>query len=165
MSQTFRSLADILRSAKAVQVAPQSQPSAPADTTAAAANVRSSLRSDDLKHACASLAVVRLAAKEAYLRSARRLLESLAHDVLVRELALDGVDVEALVQCSLEAFAADEPVGLVLCGADAERVSCDLPIRIDAALGEGDLVVSVRDGSIDATLTVRVGAAIDEALA
>ncbi len=113
----------------------------------------------------ALLAHLRLAAREAFERGAARLLEGLAHDVLGRELRLAPADVEALVARALTVFAERGPVAIDLSPADAAAVAdrFGLPLRIDPALGPGDVVVRVRDGSFESPLAFRLAGVLAEA--
>ena len=87
---------------------------------------------------------------EAYERGAAALLASLARDVLARELLLAPADLAALVATAPATCGAREPVTLVVSSADAASLAdrTPLPVRIDPALGAGDLVVEVRDGRV-----------------
>ncbi|MBV9104382.1 MAG: hypothetical protein JO060_12400 [Candidatus Eremiobacteraeota bacterium] len=106
---------------------------------------------------CSAIALARLAATEAFQRASHRVLESFARDVLARELQLASADVAALVKTALKSLAAEEPVALLVSSDDLHRFStCDVPLRADPSLVPGDLVVELRDGSIDARLNVRV---------
>ncbi len=113
----------------------------------------------------ASLALVRLAALEAFERSAARVLEGLAHDVLGRELRLAPADVGALVARARVAFANSGPVAIELSAADAPAFAeqAGLPVRIDPALGPGDVVVRVRDGAFESPLAFRLAGVLAEA--
>ena len=91
------------------------------------------------------------------------MLESLARDVLARELMLAPADLDALAARALRAFAECEPVALLVSPADAERVSSPLPVRIDPSLVAGDLLVAVRDGEVDACFALRLAAIADAA--
>jgi len=147
-----------------VAAKPESLAAAALPESAAATAKLTSAPNGEVSLWCSSLALVRLAAAEAYERAADRLLRALARDVLVRELALEPVDIEALVHTSLEAFSSDSPVSVALSPADAERVICDVPIRSDPTLAPGDLVLVVRDGTIDVCLGLRLEGAVDEAV-
>lgn len=111
----------------------------------------------------ADLTIVRVAAREAFERTARRCIADLAHEVLARELALAPVDLEALVARALVAFAQSEPVAIGVSVADGARIRAPLPIRIDEALACGDLIVFVRDGAFESTFAFRVGDALARA--
>ena len=111
------------------------------------------------------LALMRLAALESFERAKDALLEALAADVLGRELALAPVDVEALVRRAVARFADLEPVSIAVAPSDAERVHALLPMRIDAALEAGDLIVDVRDGALESTFLFRLQSALDRASA
>jgi hypothetical protein len=104
------------------------------------------------------LARLRLAAAEAYERGAAALLASLARDVLARELLLAPADLAALVATAPATCGAREPVTLVVSSADAASLAdrTPLPVRIDPALGAGDLVVEVRDGAYASPLRFRL---------
>jgi flagellar biosynthesis/type III secretory pathway protein FliH len=106
------------------------------------------------------LALLRLAALEAFERARGRMLETLAREVLSRELMLAPADLDALAARALQAFAESEPLALVVAPADAARVSSPLPVHIDASLVAGDLVIAVRDGEIDARFALRLNGAI-----
>ncbi|MGP6157984.1 MAG: FliH/SctL family protein [Vulcanimicrobiaceae bacterium] len=109
------------------------------------------------------LTLLRLAALEAYERARSRLLESLARDVLARELLLAPAEIEVLARRALAAFAEAEPLGLALAPQDAERVALTLPVRADPALEPGDLVVEVRDGELESRFAFRVRLALEDA--
>jgi hypothetical protein len=110
----------------------------------------------------ASLALLRLAALEAFERAAARLLEGLAHDVLGRELRLAPADVEALVARARAAFATSGPVAIEVSATDATAVAerFDLPVRIDPALAPGDIVVRVRDGAFESPFAFRLASVL-----
>ncbi len=109
------------------------------------------------------LTLMRLASLEAFENAARRLIADLAHDVLARELALAPADIETLVARSLAALVDHEPVSLAVAAADRERVRAPLPIRTDAALVAGDLIVYVRDGAFESTFGFRLTDALERA--
>jgi hypothetical protein len=117
----------------------------------------------DFAHAdlAQELALMRLAAIEAFERSTTRLLRALAEDVLARELAIAPVDVAALVTRVLARYTEHEPVEIVVCPRDAERVRVPLPLRVDAELVSGDLVVVVRDGAFESHFAFRLDAALE----
>jgi hypothetical protein len=113
----------------------------------------------------ASLALVRLAAREAFERAAARVLEGLAHDVLGRELRLAPADIEALVARARVAFENSGPVAIEVSAADALALAerAGLPVRIDPALGPGDVVVRVRDGAFESPLAFRLAGVLADA--
>jgi len=115
------------------------------------------------ERAVEELALLRLAALEAFERARCRLLEALARDVLARELMLAPADLDALAARALRAFAESEPVALVVAPVDAARVSSPLPVRVDDALCAGDLLIAVRDGEIDARFALRLAEALRSA--
>jgi len=109
------------------------------------------------------LALMRLAAIEAYERATATLLRALADDVLVRELALAPADLEALVKRALSTFGDCEPLALRVSPADAGRVQAGLPVRVDPTLDAGDLVVDVRDGAYESQFALRLEDALARA--
>jgi len=106
----------------------------------------------DLVH---ELALMRLAAMEAYERAVASLLRSLADEVLARELLLEPADVDALVRRVLATFAVRDPVELRVAAADAARVQAGTPVRVDPSLGRGDLTVVVRGGALESRFVQR----------
>ena len=111
------------------------------------------------------VALMRLAALEAFESGTERLLRALAEDVLARELALAPADVAALAARALAAFVEHEPVEIAVAPCDAERVRAPVAVRADAQLAPGDLVVRVRDGAFESTFAFRASAALASALA
>lgn len=105
--------------------------------------------------------MLRLEVMEAFERKARRLVDDLAHDVLARELALAPVDVRALVDRALTAFAEHEPIALAVASSDVERVRTSLPVRADSGLDAGDLIVYVRDGAFESSFAFRRADAVE----
>ena len=106
------------------------------------------------------LALMRLAALEAFERAIADLLSRLAHDVLCRELAIAPVDVCALAARALATFAELEPVALVVAPCDADVFETPLAVRCDASLDAGDLVIEVGDGALESRFALRVRACV-----
>jgi flagellar biosynthesis/type III secretory pathway protein FliH len=119
----------------------------------------------DFAHAdlATELSLMRLAALEAFERSTAQALRLFASDVLARELALSPADIEALVKRALASFAEHEPVAISVSPSDAERVRAQVPVRIDPALEAGDLVVQVRDGTLESQFSFRLEDALRRA--
>lgn len=170
----FIPLATLLRGAQAVPVAaaaavtatsPDAALPSSVDPLPAAPNAVRNVM--DFAHADVvhELALMRLAALESFERAKYRLLEALAAEVLGRDLALAPADVEALAQRAVARFADLEPVTIAVSPSDAERVRAPLPLRIDAALQAGDLVVDVRDGALESTFVFRLQSALDRVAA
>ncbi len=103
---------------------------------------------------------MRIAALESFERASAELLGRLARDVLARELALAPVDLCALAARALAVLADHEPVGLVVAPSDVAAFASTLPVRADAALAPGDLIVEVRDGAFESRFSLRVGETI-----
>ena len=114
---------------------------------------------------CEDLALARVAALEAFERGAVRLLERFAQDVLARELALAPADVSALAGRLIAAFEETLPVELVVAPSDATELCCGIATRSDPSLSAGDIVLVVRDGTVDARLPLRLHQAVGEAVA
>jgi len=117
------------------------------------------------EHVILELVRMRLFALEAFERGVESMLAAFARDVLARELAVAPADVGALASEALAAFARDEPVRLVVASADAARVTAPLPLRVDASLQPGDLVVEVAAGAFESPLAFRLSSALDASLA
>ncbi len=163
MAERFVSLATLVRASVPVPEAPTvaiaAVPATAATASTAAMRDAQVVRNvRDFAHADVvhELALLRLAAREAYERATVVLLETLARDVLARELALAPVDLAALVRDVLATADVSEPIALAVSPADAQRVHATLPVRVDAALAAGDLVVDVRDGAFVSTFALRL---------
>jgi flagellar biosynthesis/type III secretory pathway protein FliH len=88
-------------------------------------------------------------------RSMGGLLAAFAQEVLGRELALAPVDLNEIAQRALRRYEREGPVRIRVAPADVGNVKTELPIVVDADLREGDLIVEVRDGMLDARMNVR----------
>ncbi len=98
--------------------------------------------------------------REAFERTHAALLRDLAADVLARELRLAPADVEALARRLLERARDETPVAVRVSPSDRARIALDLPIETDPALRPGDVVLVVRDGTLESTLGVRLEALV-----
>jgi flagellar biosynthesis/type III secretory pathway protein FliH len=109
----------------------------------------------------AELSHLRLAAIEAFERASGRLAERFAEEVLGRELLLAPCDLEAIARQLIAEFQGDEPVALITAqgSAGGRRAPGGLPLEADPSLGPGDVLLRVRDGMLDARLTVRAAGA------
>lgn len=165
MDERFVSLATYLRAtslhvasdARCEDVADAERPASVATASDRVASIVDFARADIVE----DLTIMRIAAMEAFERRARRLITELARDVLVRELALAPVDIEALVADSLGALADYEPIALGIASVDRGRIRTPLPLREDPELVAGDLIVYVRDGAFESTFEFRLAAAIE----
>jgi flagellar biosynthesis/type III secretory pathway protein FliH len=86
-----------------------------------------------------------------------QLLESIARDVLARELRLAGADVAALVEAALDRFGRanvlrvrGHPCDLAALGAS------ELDCVADSGLLPGDLFIELQSGSIDLSIKARL---------
>ena len=102
------------------------------------------------------LALMRIAALESFERASADLLGRLARDVLARELALAPVDLCALAARALAALSDHDPIALVVAPDDVAAFESALPIRSDATLHAGDLIVEVKDGAFESRFALRV---------
>lgn len=101
---------------------------------------------------------------EAVEAAVETLVSDIAAGVLGRELLLEPADIEAIVDRALHRFAADEPLRVRVHAEDAVRVQCGLPVVCDERLRPGDAVIEVRNGSIDASLGMRLDSILRAAL-
>lgn len=167
MAENFVSLATLVRAGRVVESTAASHQTSPSPSAIAPEPARTSppvVRNvRDFAHADVvhELALMRLAAREAFEHAAIAMLESLARDVLARELTAAPADIGALVERALGAFSACEPVGVAVARVDRERVHAAVPVRVDDDLEAGDLMVDVRDGALVSSFAFR----LDDALA
>ena len=165
MDERFIPLAAFVSRTGSLPVAAAPSAAPEASRTEPGAPLEVSHTTNEFAHADAAheLALMRLAAHEAFERAKDSLLTSLAEHVLGREFALAPAHIEALVARVVDASRELEPVSLALNAADMERVRTALPKRIDPSLEPGDFVVEVRDGSLESPLRFRLRAALDRA--
>lgn len=85
------------------------------------------------------------------------LLEGIANEVLARELHLAPCDLEQIVTRLYGAYARHEPLRVRIHPGDrAQAAPCALPVYEDEALQAGDVVLELRDASVDARLHLRL---------
>ncbi len=124
---------------------------------------------------CGELAVIRLAASEAFERATRELIRALGHEVFGRELTLAAIDIEALVGRAAAAFAQFQPMRIKVAADDAPRAvaalkTCTdpalaaLPVSVDAALMPGDVSIEVRDGAFESHRSFRLQSVVEQAM-
>ena len=97
---------------------------------------------------------------EAVEAAVETLVNDIAADVLGRELAIEPVEIEAIVDRALQRFASEEPLRVRVHPDDVVRVACGLPVVADARLRAGDAVIELRNGSVDASLGIRLSALV-----
>jgi hypothetical protein len=169
VAEGFRSLAAVLRDRAAATSLPIAPPVAPPTAASSVPDVAVIVPAVVVSPApqvasfCSDVALARVAALEAFERGAAALLERLAEDVLARELTTAPADVSAIVRRLVAGFDAASPVAIVAAPADAESIDCGIPVRGDPSLAPGDVVLVVRDGTVDARMALRLRQALSEA--
>jgi hypothetical protein len=153
----FVTLASLVASAPAPQAAPAAERAIEPQPVTKTQRPMLDLARADLAQ---ELALMRLAALEAFERATADVLAALAHDVLGRELAIAPADLGALAARALAQFAEHEPVALVVAPGDAGAFETSLPIRVDASLETGDLLIEVRDGHFESRFALRIREAV-----
>ena len=89
------------------------------------------------------------------------LLETIARDVLARELELDAACVAGIVASALDRHAAERVLSIRVHPADIEALSdAGLELIADRALRPGDVIIELRSGTIDLTVNARLDAAL-----
>ena len=110
------------------------------------------------------IALLRVRVVESFERSRARLLRRFAEEVFVREQQLLPADIEAIARKALISFAEEFPVSLAVAPAEAACLRADIPVRADASLQPGDLIVDVADGRFESPLRLRVARSVQETL-
>lgn len=97
---------------------------------------------------------------EAVDAAVERIVADIAADVLARELLLAPADIDAIVDRALRRFAAEEPLRVRVHPDDAARLHCGVPVIGDPSLRCADAILELREGSVDASLGVRLAALV-----
>lgn len=88
-------------------------------------------------------------------------LQRIAQDVLARELRLAPADVGEIVKAALDSCTAQDLLSIRAHPADLEALRAfDLELVGDCSLRQGDIVLVLRSGTIDLTLSARLEAAL-----
>lgn len=85
------------------------------------------------------------------------LLRRFSEEILGRELQLAPCDVERIARDVLECLVEEAPLRVRVHPDDAPNVSVlEVPVHRDGGLRRGDVIVEVRAGTIDASLSARM---------
>ncbi|MBC5829071.1 MAG: hypothetical protein GIW98_02630 [Candidatus Eremiobacteraeota bacterium] len=107
--------------------------------------------------ACDDIRLFRARVAEALECAFDGLYRDLAGDVLARELMLRPVDVRAVCNALIERYSREVPVAIRVHPHDRTMLDhFDVPVIADQRLRPGDVILEVANGSLDASLTVRL---------
>jgi len=107
--------------------------------------------------ACDDVRLFRARVAEALESAVDGLYRDLAADVLARELMLQSADVSAICTALLARYAREVPVAIRVHPRECEALSgFDVAVLADQCLRPGDVMLDVANGSLDATLAVRL---------
>lgn len=160
MRNEFRSFAEMLEAST-----PLGRPSMPQDDKEAAPleiDVEPEILADEFELA-RDVRVFRARIADAVDGAVETILTDIAVDVLARELRLAPADVDRIVNAALERFFGENPLRVRVHRDDVARVSCAVPVTGDESLLPGDAVIELQNGSIDASLGVRLATLLAKA--
>ncbi|HEY8315107.1 MAG TPA: FliH/SctL family protein [Candidatus Baltobacteraceae bacterium] len=150
MSESFQSLASLL-ACKTDCVEPVGT-----ETVEVAANRPLPAR-DEFQELSRDVTFFHVHLREALERAVDVLLRDIAADVLARELRLAPADIGGIVERALLRYRNEEPLRIRVHPDDASAAThASIPIELDRKLRCGDAVIELRDGSVDASLGVRL---------
>ena len=154
MTAEFIALADLLRGT----AAPPAEPAPCAvPLVEAAVHVDGAVVTDEIAASLRDARLFRARLADAFDDAAERLVRELAADVLARELRLAPCDLARIVQ----RVAAGAPaVRVRVAPADVGRIT-GIAVMADPALCDGDAIVEVTGGALDARLGVRLAAVLE----
>ena len=93
--------------------------------------------------------------------AAATLLQDIAADVVGRELELAPVAIERIVDRALARYLAEEPLRIRVHPDDAAALrEAPIAVEADPRLRRGDAAVDLRNGTVDASLGVRLDEAV-----
>jgi flagellar biosynthesis/type III secretory pathway protein FliH len=93
------------------------------------------------------------------------LLSRIADDVLGRELKLSGPDIAAIAGAALERFGRRNVLSVRANPRDAEALQdFELEVIADPAIHRGDIVLELRSGTIDLSLSARLQVALSSGI-
>ncbi|HEY8297207.1 MAG TPA: FliH/SctL family protein [Candidatus Baltobacteraceae bacterium] len=119
----------------------------------------------ELEEAAREIRLFHAHVREALDRAVERLVCEIATDVVARELRLAPVEIERIVDRVSREFFAEEPIRVCLHPDDVLSVlTHDVALVADRTLRRGDVRLEVRNGSIDASLGVRLAGVVERAL-
>ena len=144
----FRSLAEMLREPRDAQPAAQAEP--PEEEGAR----------DDESVAAREIRLFMARVGEAIESATEMLRNDIAAEVVGRELQLAPSDVRAIVERTLKRYSLETPVRVRVHPGDLAALDGVFPAVADAQLRRGDAVLELRDGTIDASLGVRLDAVL-----
>jgi flagellar biosynthesis/type III secretory pathway protein FliH len=153
--ERFRSLASMIRAAqpqdRAEEPAQAEYPDAAEPEGVALAEVGGMLR---------DVRLFRARVSELVDDTVEKLCCDVAAQVLARELHLAPSDVRKIVDAALRRYFGEEPLRIRAHPREAQSLECDIPVVADESLRSGDIIIELRNGTIDATLGVRLDAVL-----
>lgn len=148
--ENFTSLDAFLRAPKALS---PSNPTAPDDQEQELEQVALS----DERLAYDDVRLFRAGVAEALESALDGLCRDLASNVLARELMLRPADLNEICKALMERYAREVPVAIRVHSQDCETLhDFDVPILADQRLRPGDVMLDVTNGTLDASLAVRL---------
>lgn len=156
--ESFRSLADMLAGCEV-----REEMEAPEEDTPAPETIECEERAEAEAAIVRDLRLFHARIAESVEAAVDTLLADIAADVLARELQIAPAAIEAIVARALQRYAQEQPLRVRLSPCEAERIACGVPIVADERLREGDAVIELRDGSVDASLGVRLACVLEHA--
>lgn len=140
----FRSLAELLREPRDPQ--PVAQAGAPEEDGAR----------DGDRIAAREVRLFMARVAEAIESATEMLRNDIAAEIVGRELQLAPADLSAIVERTVRRYSLEAPVRVRVHPGDLSALDGALPAVADAQLRRGDAVLELRDGTIDASLGVRL---------
>lgn len=90
------------------------------------------------------------------------LLCDIASGVLARELQLAPADIERIAASAMERYLSSEPLRVRVHPSECD-LRLDCAVVADERVRSGDVILELRDGTVDASLGVRLAAALHRA--
>lgn len=154
----FRSLAEMLAAYEDRQ-----EIAAPEEEAAAVETIECDERAEAEAAILRDLRLFHARIAEGVEAAVHTLLADIAADVLARELQIAPAAIASIVEGALQRYAQEHPLRVRLSPGEAARIACSVPVVADERLREGDAVIELRDGSVHATLGVRLGCVLERA--
>lgn len=111
---------------------------------------------EDIEALLSEVRFFRAALAEAIDLRARALAEEIAVDVLARELRLSPADLSRVIQSACARYYSDAILAIRVHPDDVTLLSSYERVVPDTSLRRGDVLIELSDGTIDATLGVRL---------
>lgn len=156
--ENFRALASLLRPAHAPEIAESGEEQEPSEERDDPGEAFVATHAD--AEIIREIRLFHARVQEGVEDAVDALLTDIAAHVVARDLQIAPADLKKIVDRALERFFGEEPMRIRVSPNEAAALEIGVPVVADDSLREGDAILELRTGCVEATLGVRLAAVL-----